>query len=188
LLERELSPDRDVKLVRLVAGRDEAAFEELVDRHQHSVLNTIHRYVGEYDAAADLAQEVFVIVWNKADRFRGQAKFSTWLYRVVVNQCLQYRRKRRRRPVVLSLDSVDPDRPPEALQVGDGREQADRVAAVRQALARLPDRQRIALVLSHYEGRSYAEVAGIMGTSASSVESLLVRARAALREQLGGLR
>jgi len=133
----ELRSLPDEELARLVARHDEAAFEELVRRHQHRVLNTIHRHVGERDAAADLAQEVFVILWRKARTFKGNARFTTWLYRVVVNQCLQFRRRRRRRPAALSLDAVDADHPPEALQTGDEHGRADRVAAVRRALAAL---------------------------------------------------
>lgn len=86
------NPAPDEELVRLVARRDEAAFEELVRRHQHRVLGTIHRHVGEREAAEDISQEVFVILWRKAGTFKGRARFSTWLYRVVVNQCLQFRR------------------------------------------------------------------------------------------------
>ena len=180
--------DRDLKLVAQVARGDEAAFEELVGRHQHSVFNTIHRYVGDRSAADDIAQEVFVIVWNKAGTFKGKSSFATWLYRIVVNQCLQFRRRRQRRPAAVSIDALDAESPPDALQVGDGREQAERTAAVRQALAELPDRQRIALLLSHYQGHAYSEIAEMMGTSVPSVESLIFRAKDELRRKLIGLR
>lgn len=184
----DASPERDLDLAARVARGDEAAFDELVQKYQRSVINTIHRYVGEYDAADDIAQEVFVIVWNKAGTFRGRSSFSTWLYRIVVNQCLQFRRRRQRRPAAVSIDAMDAESPPDALQVGDGREQAERTAAVRQALAELPDRQRIALVLSHYEGHTYHEIAAMMGTSVPSVESLIFRAKDELRKKLGDRR
>jgi RNA polymerase sigma-70 factor (ECF subfamily) len=186
------SPDalseRDLDLVVRVARGDEAAFDELVRKHQYSVFNTIHRYVGDRSAADDIAQEVFVIVWNKAGTFKGKSSFATWLYRIVVNQCLQFRRRRQRRPAAISIDAMDAESPPDALQVGDGREQAERTAAVRQALAELPDRQRIALVLSHYEGHTYSEIAEMMGTSVPSVESLIFRAKDELRRKLIRLR
>ena len=174
----------DTGLLHLVATGDESAFEELVEKYRHSVINTIHRYVGEYDAADDIAQEVFVIVWTKAGTFKGKSSFSTWLYRIVVNECLQFRRTRKRKPPPVSLDSMDADSPPESLQTGDGHEQAARTAAVRQAIAELPDRQRIAIVLSHYEGLTYVEVAAALETSVPAVESLLIRARSALRDKL----
>jgi RNA polymerase sigma-70 factor (ECF subfamily) len=184
----EASPERDLDLAVRVARDDEAAFNELVRKYQHSVFNTIHRYVGDRSVADDIAQEVFVIVWNKAGTFKGKSSFATWLYRIVVNQCLQFRRRRQRRPAAVSIDAMDAESPPDALQVGDGREQAERTAAVRQALAELPDRQRIALVLSHYEGRTYSEIAEMMGTSVPSVESLIFRAKDELRRRLIGLR
>ena len=136
------SPERDLELIAGVARGDEPAFDELVARHQRRVLNTIHRYVGEYDAADDIAQEVFVIVWNKAGTFKGRSSFATWLYRIVVNQCLQFRRKRQRRPAV-SLEAFDPDKPPEPLQVAADHEQAARVAAVRKS-SRRPQARTIA--------------------------------------------
>jgi RNA polymerase sigma-70 factor (ECF subfamily) len=180
-------PERDLELVARVARGDEAAFTEMVEQYQRSVINTVHRYVGEYDAADDIAQEVFVIVWNKAATFKGKSSFSTWLYRIVVNQCLQFRRKRQRRPAV-SLETFDPDHPPEPLQVAADHEQAARVAAVKEALAELPDRQRMALILCHYDGLTYREIAELMDTTKGSVESLIFRAKEGLRTKLAGLK
>ena len=180
----EASPERDLDLIVRVAQGDEAAFDELVHKYQRSVINTVHRYVGEYDAADDIAQEVFVIVWNKAGTFKGRSSFSTWLYRIVVNQCLQFRRRRQRRPAAVSIDGFDPDSPPEALQIAEDLEQAERTAVARRALSELPDRQRIALILSHYEERTYREIADIMQTSVGSVESLIFRAKEGLRSML----
>jgi RNA polymerase sigma-70 factor, ECF subfamily len=179
-------PDRDAELARLTAAGDEAAFEELVEKYRHSILNTANRYLGDFDAADDIAQEVFLILWNKAATFKGNAKFSTWLYRVAVNQCLQFRRKQKQ--VVVSLDSMHPEQPPESLQVAPDREREARIERVRRAVAELPDRQRIALVLSQYEGRSYQEIAEIMSTSVSSVESLIFRAKSLLKTKLVAVR
>jgi RNA polymerase sigma-70 factor (ECF subfamily) len=179
----EHETDCDAGLVRRVANGEEAAFEELVGKYQHSVLNTIHRYVGDYDAAEDISQEVFVILWNKAGTFKGNSKFSTWLYRVVANQCLQFRRKSK--AGVVSLDGIAArGQLPEALQVCDDSARAERIAAVKQAVAGLPERQRMALVLSRIEGMTYKEVAEIVGGTASSVDSLIVRAKENLRGKL----
>jgi RNA polymerase sigma-70 factor (ECF subfamily) len=171
----------DIGLVQRVAKGDERAFGALVEKYEHRVLNTIHRYVGRIAEADDIAQEVFLIVWNKAGSFHGTSKFSTWLYRIVVNQCLQFHR--RQKPVD-SLDELNPDRPPESLQVSEDPERRARTEAVRKAVAELPDRQRMALVLSHFEGRSYKEVAELMDVSVPSVESLIFRAKGALKERL----
>jgi RNA polymerase sigma-70 factor (ECF subfamily) len=175
--------DSDAGLVSRVADGDESAFEELVGKYQHLVLNTIHRYVGNYDAADDIAQEVFVILWNKAGTFKGNSKFQTWLFRVVANQCLQFRRKNKAE--VVSLDGIAAGRGlPESLQVSDDHARAGRIAAVKQAVAELPERQRLALVLSRIEGMSYREIAETMGGTASSVDSLIVRGKENLRGKL----
>ena len=175
------SPERDRELLRRVVAGDETAFEELLGKYQHAVFNTIHRYVGEYSAADDIAQEVFAILWQKAGTFKGRSSFSTWLHRIVVNQCLQFRRKRKPAD---SLDCFDAERPPESLQVADDRERQARIAAVKVAIADLPDRQRMALVLSLYDGLSYREIADAMDVSVGSVEALIFRAREHLKSRL----
>jgi RNA polymerase sigma-70 factor, ECF subfamily len=172
----------DGELARRVANGDEGAFRELVEKHQRTILNVANRYLGNYDAADDIAQEVFLKLWTKAGTFKGNSKFSTWLYRVAVNECLQYRR--RRKQVVVSLDSLDADQPPESLQVAADHERTARIERVKKAIAALPDRQRIALVLAHYEGRSYQEIGEIMNVSVASVESLILRAKENLKSKL----
>ena len=165
-----------------VAAGDADAFEQLVRKYERPVLSTIYRYVGDRVAAEDVAQEVFLKVWRRAKSFKGRSSFSTWLYRVVVN--LNFRRKRARAknvPLDEAVAAADP-RWDERL---DG---ARKAAAVRAAVDELPPRQRMALILSRFEGRSYREIAEIMRTSTSSVESLLFRARRALKKKLLPLR
>jgi RNA polymerase sigma-70 factor (ECF subfamily) len=171
----------DQELIRLTASGDEAAFEKLVSKYQHAIFNTIHRYIGEYDVADDVAQEVFLIVWTKATTFKGKSQFSTWLYRIVVNQCLQFRRKQK---PVDSLEKFDADNPPEPLQITNDHARQLKIFAVKQAIAGLPDRQRMALVLSHYNGLSYQEIAQAMEMSVASVESLIFRAKSTLKSKL----
>jgi len=176
-------PNHDGELVRLIAAGNERAFEELVEKHQHSVLNTIHRYVGDRGVADDIAQDVFIIVWRKAHTFKGTSRFSTWLYRVVANQCLQFQRKKKRN--VVSLDGIaSGGQLPEALQVSDDHARAARIALVKRAVAELPERQRLALILSHIEDMTYKEIAEIMGGTASAVDSLIIRAKENLRAKL----
>jgi RNA polymerase sigma-70 factor (ECF subfamily) len=176
--------DPDAELAAAVAAGDAASFEQLVKKYERSVLNTIYRYVGDKAAAEDVAQEVFLKVWSRAKSFKGRSSFSTWLYRVVVNQCLNFRQKRARAKNV-PLDETIAQGGPDPDERLDG---AGRAAAVRAAVDELPARQRMALMLSKFEGRSYREIAEIMRTSTSSVESLIFRARQTLKKKLLPLR
>ena len=175
--------DNDEHIIKLVAGGDEQAFEQLVHKYQQAVFSTIYRYIGTQDDVQDLAQEIFIKVWRNAGKFKGKSKFSTWLYRIVVNHCINYQRKHKYRPA--SLDELtEKGVTPESLKVTPDWEQKRRVELVRKAVDELPDRQRMALVLSQFEGRSYKEIAEIMKVSLSSVESLIFRGRSTLREKL----
>ena len=175
------SEDPDAEVVRSVAEGNEKAFEQLVEKYEHSVLNTIYRYIGYRVEAEDIAQEVFLKVWRHASDFKGRSRFSTWLYRIVVNQCLGYRKKHKEKPETLD-ETIDKDRAsitPEA-EI-ERRKEAE---IVRMAIDELPRRQRIALILSRFEGKSYKEIAQIMGVSLSTVESLIFRARGSLKKKL----
>jgi RNA polymerase sigma-70 factor (ECF subfamily) len=169
----------DQELVAGLAGGDMACLGELVRRHQDRVVGLAYRLLGRWDAAEDVGQDAFLHVHRAAGRYRPEALFTTWLYRIVVNLCRDVRRRDRRRPLPL------PDRVPAAPDPPAGplerRELAERV---RRAVAQLPDRQRTAVVLHRYQGLSYREVAEATGWSASAVESLLVRAYAHLRRAL----
>ncbi|OYD14412.1 hypothetical protein CH333_08010 [candidate division WOR-3 bacterium JGI_Cruoil_03_44_89] len=177
--------DRDKELIGKIVEGDEVAFEEIVKKYERRVWNTIYRYIGESDEVEDVAQEVFIKVWRHAKSFKGKSKFSTWLYRIVVNQCLNYRGRHKEKPA--SLDEImEHGRTPDSLKVEIGDEEKPKI--VRRAIDELPERQRIALVLSRFEGKSYREIAQIMGVSLSSVESLIFRARAILKKKLLPLR
>jgi len=179
--------DPDAGLIQLITEGHENAFEQLVKKYQHSVFNTIYRSIGNYDDVEDVAQEVFIKVWRHAKSFKGKSKFSTWLYRIVVNQCLNYRRKHKQRQV--SLDEMsEKEKIPESLIIEVDHEQRRKAEIVRKALNELPERQRIALVLSKYEGRTYKEIAEMMKVSVPSVESLIFRAKASIKEKLLQLR
>jgi len=172
--------DPDGEVAAAIAAGDADAFEQLVKKYERPVLSTIYRYVGDRVAAEDVAQEVFLKVWRRAKSFKGRSSFSTWLYRVVVNQCLNFRRKRARtKNVPLDEDVVAADP-----RLDERLDEAGKAAAVRAAVDELPPRQRMALILSRFEGRSYREVAETMETSTSSVESLLFRAKRNLKEKL----
>jgi len=180
-------PDSDAKLIQKVAEGDEGVFEQLVKRYQHAVFNTIYRYIGNYEDVEDIAQEVFIKVWRHAKSFKGKSKFSTWLYRIVVNQCLNYRSKYKKG--LVSLDELtEKEKVPKSLIIEIDFEQRQKAEIVRKTVNDLPERQRIALVLSKFEDKSYKEIAKIMEISLSAVESLIFRAKEALKKKLIPLR
>lgn len=170
-------PD-DHELLRRTAAHDRNAFRKLVERHQTRILTLAYRFLGRWDAAEDVGQEALVRVFQNAGRIRPEAKFTTWLYRVVANLCWEFRRRAARRPPP-PPDTDPPDAADPALR--DELRQA-----VRRAVADLPDRQRLALILHRFHGLGQREIAEITGSSVSAVESCLVRAYASLRSRLAG--
>lgn len=180
-----MDPDAaDDDLLAAVAGGDERAFSRLVARHGPRIHALARRHFGSGADADDVAQEVFWRVWRHAGKWQpGAAQFSTWLYRVAVNLCLDRRRRR-------SAASVE-DYP----DIADPGADAEQSLGARQALAmtygiiaELPDRQRMALLLAVHEEMSNAQIAGAMGLSEGAVEQLLVRARRTLRDASRGMR
>ncbi len=179
----ERSKDADVDAIRSVAAGDEGAFESLVEKYKHAVLNTSYRYLGDYSEAEDMAQEVFVKVWRNAARFKGNSKFSTWLYRIVVNHCISHKRKHK--VPLVPLDEVNGlAEQGRDSRVEDQIEDRETSARIRELIAELPSRQKMALVLSAYEHKSYEEIASVMGVTLSSVTSLVFRAKDNLRKKL----
>lgn len=170
----------DEELVALAGNGDRQAYRVLVERHGRRVLAMARRMTGNLAEAEDVAQEAFLRVWQHAGDWRDRgAKFTTWLYRVVVNLCLD---RRRRVPMAPLEEAGNPaDERPNAEATVAADERARRVA---EALAALPDRQRAALVLSYYEGMSNASAAAVLEISVEALESLLVRARRAIRAGL----
>ena len=176
------SPDPDLALVRRAGAGDQAACAALVDRHLTRVLALAARLLGDRAAAEDVAQEAFLRVWRHAGSWRaGEARFATWLHRVTVNLCQDRRRRRREAPLETAADPPSPEPGPEAAL--QRRAVAARVEA---ALAALPERQRTALVLCHYQELSNAEAAQLLGVTVEALESLLARGRRRLREILAG--
>ncbi len=173
-------------MVRACEG-DEDAFVALVDMYRERAVNIAFRYLGDRASAEDLAQEAFVRVYERRERFDPSQDFSPWFYRILTNLCLDHLRREERRGGHLSLVSEDEDPQPPADDSASPATQVERdelAHRVQAALLRLPDRQRIALVLQHYEGLSYDEIAEAMDCSRGTVDGLLSRARAALRDRL----
>lgn len=156
------------------------AFAVLMDRHLDRTLALATRIVGNRSTAEDVAQEAFLRVWKTAGDWQpGRARFTTWLYRVTVNLCLDIRR----RPVFAALELIDdpPDPSEDAVSTIERRQ---RQALLNREIADLGDRQRAALALSYAGGLSNAEAAEVMEISVGALESLLVRARRTLRQRL----
>jgi RNA polymerase sigma-70 factor (ECF subfamily) len=169
----------DEALMLRVASGDRLAFRHLAERHAKKTLAIARRIAANEADAEEILQEAMIIVWTSAPRWRPDATFLTWHYRVVFNLCMDRLRQRGFAPLD---DAGDPPDPAPLASETLEKEQSQRL--VTQAVSRLPARQRAALVLTYYEGMSNSETADVLGTSVSSVESLLVRAKKALRKEL----
>lgn len=180
--------DRDLSLMRRIALGDTAAFEELVEIHQHAVAGTVAKMLGNASDAEDVAQQVFVRVWRSAARYQPSAKFTTWLFTITRNLVFNELRRRQRKPAV-SLEEREEEH--FATTGVDGEMKPDESAlhaeletAVEAAIQRLPEKQRMAVVLRRYQEVPYEEIGEILGLSLPAVKSVLFRARAQLKEDL----
>jgi RNA polymerase sigma-70 factor (ECF subfamily) len=174
----------DAELMARLAKGHVPALGELAQRHQGRVLEIAFRTLGQWDLAEDVAQETFLRVYRAAKRYRPQAQFTTWLYRIVVNLCLDEQRRRAKSAV--PLESVAPEGlPAPYIEPAERKEVAQ---FVRTAVQELPERQRVAIILYRYEGLNHAQISEVTGWSQSAVESLLVRAYANLRGKLAKIK
>ncbi|MEM1297828.1 MAG: RNA polymerase sigma factor [Pseudomonadota bacterium] len=166
--------DRDAELLQRFAAGDHSAARELTESLLPGALRQAWRMLGDQAEAEDVAQDAMMRLWKQASDWRaGEARVSTWLYRVVHNLCIDRIRKRRPQvPVEDAPEPVDPD--PSVL---DRMAQSDTAKAVAEAIGQLPERQRQALILRHFEGYSNPEIGDAMECSVEAVESLLARAR-----------
>jgi RNA polymerase sigma-70 factor, ECF subfamily len=169
----------DHDLMARTAQGDGRAFRILAERHAGHAHGLARRILGNEALAEDIVQDALLRVWTHAPRWRPEAAFRTWLYRIVVNLCLNAKRRTADRPLPEGEHVADPA--PAADAQLEARER-DRLLAL--AVGALPERQRAATVLSYQEGLSNAEVAAVLDTSVSSVETLLVRAKRTLRAAL----
>ncbi len=186
----ELNPDAALML-RVKQG-DAAAFTQLVQKYKQPIMNLVWRTVRDETEAEDITQNVFVQAWKSAPRYQATAKFSTWLFTIARNLCLNEFRRRSRHPAE-SLDQMRDDSDDQPLfQVVDKRIRAaqDQLLQgelehkVDAAIGALPENQRIALALCRQEELSYEEIADVLGCSLSATKSLIHRARETLKAQL----
>ncbi len=173
--------DQDAELLERFAAGDQSAARALTEQLLPSVLRQAWRMLGDQTEAEDVAQEAMLRLWKQATDWRaGEARISTWLYRVVHNLCIDRIRKRRPQvPVEDAPEPVDPD--PSVLE---RMAQTEQSKAVAEAIATLPERQRQALILRHFEGFSNPEIGEALECSVEAVESLLARARRQLAKMM----
>lgn len=181
----------DAELMARTGAGDTEAFRLLVERHQNLVRGVVFRMTSNANDVEDLSQQIFLRVWKAAGRYRPEAKFTTWLMTItrnlVFNEC-----RSKSRWHWLSLDAPEP--PAQVLALHEPSERApDEVAQqtelraiVDSAIASLPEKQRLALVLHRFEGLPHEEVAAILNTTVSATKSLIFRAREALKQSLAG--
>ena len=172
----------EIELMRLVGGGDARAFRSLSDHFLPKIVAYAQRLLGRPAEAEDVAQETFLRLWQHAARWSPDARLSTWLFRVAHNLAIDRLRARREVGPAALEAAAAPDRPSGLLQ----RKQL--ASAVEQALLALPERQRAAIALCHYEGLGNPEIAAVLEISVEAVESLLSRGRRALRETLSSVR
>ena len=176
-------PDDD--LVRLAAGGDRDAFGTLVERHGSNIYRLCLRIMGNPEDAHDAAQDTFLVAMRKLDQFRGDSAFGTWLHRIGVNACYDAWRRKKRRPM---LRSVDPDDGPQADLGPAEDDRADEIVGtmgVAQALAEIAEDYRVAVVLADVQDMAYDDIAKILDVPVGTVKSRVHRGRIALAKVLG---
>ncbi len=174
----------DAGLMARIADGDAQAFDRLVERHASRSLALAERLLGDRAEAEDMVQEALTKVWLEPSKFApARARFSTWFYRVVTNRCLDQRRRRRPEGLPENFDAADPA-PGAETQLAA----ADRRRLTAAAIDALPERQRTAVTLCYLHGLSNAEAAQILDMKVKALESLLVRARTKLKQQLAPVR
>jgi RNA polymerase sigma-70 factor (ECF subfamily) len=180
----------DLALIRRVQQGDRSAFDLLVAKYQHKILNLVMRYVKDPSEALDVAQEAFLKAYRAAPSFRGESAFYTWLYRIAINTAKNYLVAARRRPVAVDVDFADSEQfetltkqsdiaTPERLALTE-----EIGAAVEAAIQELPEELRTAILLREIEGMSYEEIAATMECPVGTVRSRIFRAREAIEERL----
>ncbi|HJA63183.1 MAG TPA: sigma-70 family RNA polymerase sigma factor [Candidatus Intestinimonas stercoravium] len=179
------------ELVRRAKDGDQLAFEQLVTDNEKRIYNLCRRMVGDQEDAAELTQETFLNAWRGLPGFQAESAFSTWLYRLASNVCLDFlRREKRRKSLSLTVVSLDQEEAVE-LEIPDQRyapegelERLEQRQAIRDGLARLSEEHRQVLVLRELSGLSYREIAQLLGVEEGTVKSRIARARGALRKVL----
>ncbi|MBE7173752.1 MAG: RNA polymerase sigma factor [Williamsia sp.] len=177
-------------LIDQLKQKDESAFKKIVETWQDMVFNTVLGIVQSAEDAEDVAQEVFVQVYESIHSFKGESKFSTWLYRIAITKSMDHLRRKKRKKrfaFVQSLFGANNEvvhDPPDFHHPGVTLDNKEKSAVLFKAIEKLPQNQKTAFVLHKIEGISYQQISEIMNTSVSSIESLLHRAKINLKKNL----
>lgn len=181
---------QDLALMARIKAGDVAAFEVLIEAHQHRVIGTIAKMLSDDAEAEDIAQQVFVRVWKSAPRYEPTAKFTTWLFKITRNLVFNELRRRKRHPTSsLEQTSESDDRPMQTIDQSAKAPDstlldAEMQSAIQCAIDALPEAQRMAVILRRYNDAPYEEIAEVLELTVPAVKSLLFRARTELRKKL----
>jgi RNA polymerase sigma-70 factor (ECF subfamily) len=173
----------DQDLVRALKNKDEAAYRDLVLAYQEMIVATCYGFLRNLEEAEDVAQEVFIQVFRNIDNFRGEARLSTWIYRIAVNRSLNKVRSRKAN-LFVSLDVVFETSSGQSSTPFVALENTERAAILKAAIDKLPENQRTAFILSKHDDLANKKVAEVMEMSLSAVEALLNRAKKNLQKHL----
>lgn len=177
-------------LINRLKDGDQAAFREIVETWQDMVYNTAIGIVQSPEDAEDVAQEVFVQVYQSIDQFKGNSKFSTWLYRITISKAMDHERRKKRKKRFALIKSIFGEDSEQVVDAPDFNhpgivfDRKENAAILFREMNKLPENQRIAFVLNKVEGLSYQEISEVMETTVPAVESLLHRAKSNLRKWL----
>ncbi len=168
--------DEDFILIRSFINGEESTFRILVHKHKDKVRNLIFLTLGDTEFVDDISQDVFISVYHKLNEFRFESKFTTWLYRITVNKCRDYLRKKRVRSIFVPIKDSDTE-----YGTGPFSEDVDIPQLVRSAIEKLPEKLKLPLVLRDIQGLSYKEIADQLGTEVGTIKSRIFRARESLK-------
>ncbi|HEX3892410.1 MAG TPA: sigma-70 family RNA polymerase sigma factor [Terracidiphilus sp.] len=182
----------DAAVMLRVAAGDETGFNYLVEKHYRAMIHFLYRMVHNQAVAEELAQEVFLRVYRSRESYRAEAKFTTWLYRIATNLAVNHARDTRheRSASTIYLDQPDeetgstPDVADDEPNIEQNLLHDERMAAIRQHVMALPERQRMAVLMHKYQGMDYRQIGDVLKLSESATKSLLFRAYQTLRDKL----
>lgn len=181
----------DKELIRGIIDRDKTVVKYLVEKYHHQVIKTAYYFVHDMKDAEDLAQDVCIEILESVGRFKGNSSLNTWIYRITINKSLNFIRKNKRKQVFSQIESVSQGHKSsevfgqaEPVFHDTSMEDSERRWLLEESIRSLPENQRTAFILHKYDELSYKDIAEIMNTSLSSVESLMHRAKQGLQQKL----
>ncbi|MCE5205574.1 MAG: RNA polymerase sigma factor [Porphyromonadaceae bacterium] len=173
----------DEQLIKEITSGNHAAFKSLMEKYQLQVFRTVMGFVHTKEDAEEVTQDIFIRVYQSLSSFHHDAEFSTWLYRITVNMSLNFLRSNRKNRLLQSLEAIFSYRSEEKTPLEE-MEQAERDRRIRMAIDALPEKQRMAFVLSRYEELPQKKIAEVMNRTEGAVEQLLQRAKENLQKKL----